>query len=100
AMGAQMVNAMGGAMGGAAGAAGSMQGGSPPPVPGAGPMFHVAVGQNQAGPYDVAALQQQVASGQLTRASLVWKQGMAQWTKAGDVAELAPLFANVPPPLP
>jgi hypothetical protein len=30
----------------------------------------------------------------------VWKAGMAQWAKAGDVPELASLFANVPPPVP
>jgi len=63
-------------------------------------MFHVAVGQSQTGPFDMAALQGQVASGQFTRASLVWKTGMAQWSKAGDVPELAALFASVPPPVP
>ncbi len=89
AMGAQMVNTMTGAAGGAA----------PPPIPGAS-TFHVAVGQSRTGPFDLAALQQQAASGQLTRDSLVWTAGMAQWTKAGDVPALAPLFANVPPPLP
>ena len=31
---------------------------------------------------------------------LVWKDGMAQWTKAGEVGELAGLFKAVPPPLP
>jgi hypothetical protein len=30
----------------------------------------------------------------------VWKTGMAGWVKAGDVAELASLFASVPPPVP
>jgi hypothetical protein len=45
-------------------------------------------------------LQRQAQSGQLTRATLVWTQGMAKWTAAGDVAELTPLFANLPPPLP
>jgi hypothetical protein len=30
----------------------------------------------------------------------VWKTGMAQWVKAGEVPELAPLFAAVPPPVP
>ena len=58
--------------------------------------FHVAVNGQQAGPFDLAALQQQAAGGQLTRASLVWKAGMAQWAKAGEVPELAPLFAGVP----
>jgi hypothetical protein len=89
-MGAQMM----GNMAGAASAAGT-----PPPVPSAA-AFHVAVGQSQAGPFDLGALRQQVASGQLTRSSLVWKNGMAQWAKAGDVAELASLFADVPPPVP
>jgi membrane protease subunit (stomatin/prohibitin family) len=89
AMGAQMVNAMGGLGGGAA----------PPPIPAAAG-FHVAVNGQQTGPFDLAALQQQAASGGLTRASLVWRAGMAQWAKAGEVPELAPLFANVPPPVP
>ena len=87
AMGAQMMNAMG------AGAT------TPPPLPGAAG-FHVAINGQQAGPFDMAALQQQVAGGQLTRASLVWKAGMAQWVQAGEVPELAALFANVPPPVP
>jgi GYF domain 2 len=30
----------------------------------------------------------------------VWKAGMAQWVKAGEVPELGALFANVPPPVP
>ena len=47
----------------------------------------------------MATLQQQAASGQLTRATLVWKAGMAQWAKAGEVPELAQVFANVPPPI-
>ena len=94
AMGAQMVNAMTGAAAATSGA-----GAMPPPIPAA-VAFHVAVGQNQTGPFDLSALQGQVASGQLTRASLVWKAGMAQWTKAGEVPELQPLFAAVPPPVP
>jgi len=88
AMGAQMMGAM---AGGAAA--------TPPPVPGAA-AFHVAVGSSQTGPFDLAVLRQQAAAGKLTRDSLVWRNGMAQWAKAGDVPELAPLFAEVPPPLP
>lgn len=94
AMGAQMANAMGGAFGGAAAG-----GATPPPIPGAAG-FHVAVNGQQTGPFDMNALGQAVANGQVTRASLVWKAGMAQWLKAGDVPELAALFANTPPPVP
>jgi membrane protease subunit (stomatin/prohibitin family) len=93
AMGAQMVNAMG--MGGAAAQSSS----APPPIPGAA-AFHIAVNGQQTGPFDLAALQGQANSGQLKRDSLVWKAGMAQWLKAGDVPELSSLFGNVPPPVP
>jgi membrane protease subunit (stomatin/prohibitin family) len=92
AMGAQMMNTMSGMVG-------ATSGHVPPPAPGAA-VFHIAVGQNQSGPFDMNALQQQVASGTLNRNTLVWTAGMAQWVKAGEVPELLPLFANAPPPIP
>ena len=93
AMGAQMMNNMQGA------AAAAPAGAVPPPIPGAA-LYHVAQGQAQTGPFDMAALQQQVAAGTINRNTLVWKAGMAAWAKAGDLPDLAPLFSNVPPPLP
>jgi membrane protease subunit (stomatin/prohibitin family) len=93
AMGAQMMNNMGGMSSGGGQSAG------PPPIPG-GSMFHVAVGQSQTGPFDLSALSQQASAGQLTRDTLVWKNGMAQWSKASEVQELANLFSNLPPPIP
>ena len=36
----------------------------------------------------------------VTPDTLVWCEGMAGWTKAADVAELAPLFAPPAPPMP
>lgn len=36
----------------------------------------------------------------VTRETLVWCEGMADWAKAGDVPELASLFAVMPPPMP
>ncbi len=62
--------------------------------------FYAAIGGQQAGPFDVGTLQQQIQAGKITRDTLVWKAGMAAWTKAGDVADLASLFAATPPPLP
>ena len=56
-------------------------------------------GQNY-GPYNMQQLQQMVQSGQLTRQTYVWKQGMASWEMAGNVQELASLFGSVPPPPP
>jgi hypothetical protein len=52
------------------------------------------------GPYDMATLRGMVASGALTRASHVWTQGAAGWTRAGETPALAGLFADVPPPPP
>jgi membrane protease subunit (stomatin/prohibitin family) len=71
----------------------------PPPLPQA-VSFHVAIGGQQAGPYDLNTLKQYLQSGQINRDTLVWKQGMANWTAAGQVPELSSLFAATPPPLP
>jgi membrane protease subunit (stomatin/prohibitin family) len=104
AMGGAMAGQMGGAM--AAGAAGMGPAGGgiggnavPPPLPSA-VAFHVAINGQQAGPFDMMALQAQATGGNLKRDSLVWKAGMAQWAAASTVPELAALFANVPPPVP
>ncbi len=71
---------------------------APPPLPRASTYF-AAIDNQQAGPFDVNALRQQVGAGAVTRETLVWNQGMANWTAAGEVSELASLFA-APPPLP
>jgi membrane protease subunit (stomatin/prohibitin family) len=72
---------------------------TPPPVPGTVTYF-VAVNGQQTGPFDTQTLASQASLGRLTPQTLVWTQGMAQWTPAGQVEALAPIFANVPPPLP
>jgi len=89
-MGFAMANQMGQAMAG---------GQQPPPVPGAATFF-VAVEGRQTGPFDMNALRQQAAAGTLTGETLVWRQGMAQWTPAARVAALAGLFGQTPPPIP
>ena len=97
AMGGAMAGQMGAAMN--AGAAGMGASAAPPPLPAA-MAFHVAINGQQAGPFDMMALQAQASSGGLKRDSLVWKAGMAQWSKAGEVPELAALFTSMPPPIP
>ncbi|MCC5874673.1 MAG: SPFH domain-containing protein [Candidatus Sumerlaeia bacterium] len=72
--------------------------GAPPPLPK--PEWFAAIGGQQAGPFDLNGLREHVNGGKLTRDTLVWKQGMASWTRAEEVAELSPLFAAAPPPLP
>ena len=69
----------------------------PPPVPTN--AYHVAVNGQAAGPFDIATLTTMAANGSLTKDSLVWKQGMTEWTAAGNVADIASVFgvAGMPP---
>ena len=100
--------AVGGAVGqNIAGAMNNMMGGInqqttpgavPPPIPVV--AYHVAVNGQATGPFDISVLAQMATAGQLTTDSLVWKNGMAQWAKAGTVDELKNLFANIMPPIP
>jgi hypothetical protein len=71
----------------------------PPPIPGV-RRYHVAVGGKPTGPFAPDELRSKALRGELDRASLVWAEGMAQWAPAGEVEELRPLFAAVPPPVP
>lgn len=70
---------------------------TPPPIPTA--AYHIAVDGQATGPYDLRVLQQMAAIGQLKTDSLVWKTGMAAWTKAGETDELKRLFAPPVPPV-
>ncbi len=72
---------------------------APPPMP-AQSAYFVAVNGQQSGPFDMNTLSTMVANGQLTKDSLVWKQGMPSWAAAGTVQELSALFGAVPPPMP
>lgn len=78
--------------------------GQPMQVPQAPPppsvQYNISVNGQTFGPYTFQQMQQMAQSGQLTANSYVWKQGMANWDMAGNVAELATLFGAVPPPPP
>jgi len=67
----------------------------PPPIPTV--AYHVAINGQAAGPFDMATLKQMVADGQLTASTLVWKNGMVQWTQVVAVPELQMLVSSVPP---
>ena len=94
-MGFSMANQMGQAMAG--GQAGQNAGAeTPPPLP----AFYVAIDGKQTGPFTIDALKQKAAAGEITRETLVWRSGMKEWTAAGQVAEFAAVFIDVPPPIP
>lgn len=74
--------------------------GAPPPLPQA-VTFHAAINGTQQGPFDQNALRGLAGQGQVNPSTLVWRAGMAGWTAAGQVPELAAIFQPVgPPPLP
>lgn len=60
-------------------------------------VYYVAVNGQSTGPFDMAILKQMAANGQLTADSLVWRNGMTQWEKAGMIDELNGVFINMPP---
>jgi membrane protease subunit (stomatin/prohibitin family) len=77
-----------------AGAAGQSARGaaaSPPPLP-ASVGFFVGIDGKAQGPFDAAALAQRVKDGVLRADTLVWREGMAAWTAAAQVADVAALF--------
>lgn len=94
-----------GQMGGAPQMPGQKGMGGAPQMPGMGAavpqvQYYIGINGQQYGPCDWNKLQQLVQQGQLTQQSYVWKNGMAQWEFAGNVAELAPLFQVTAPQMP
>ncbi|MCS7005488.1 MAG: SPFH domain-containing protein [Cytophagales bacterium] len=72
---------------------------TPPPIPPT-VQFFVALHGQQSGPYSLEVLSNMAKQGTINGQTLVWKQGMSNWTPAHQVPDLTPIFASVPPPLP
>ncbi len=94
-VGQNIAGAMGNAMSGMHQAT---PGAVPPPIPVT--LYHVAVNGQATGPYDINTLAGMIASGQLTASTLVWKSGMAAWSRADTMDDLRGLFGAGMPPVP
>ena len=57
--------------------------------------FYLAIDGQQQGPYSAVELGQKAADGLLTRDTLVWADGMADWMAAERVPDVAARFAAV-----
>lgn len=68
----------------------------PPPIV---IVYHVLINNTQY-QYDLPTIGQYIQGGQITRNTLVWKSGMAQWIKASDCPDLQGFFGATPPPPP
>ena len=72
----------------------------PPPMPQAVQYFYASNGQ-QNGPVTFEQLRTLFANRTVNKDTLVWKQGMQNWTSLQEVEELkAFLGGNTPPPIP
>lgn len=71
---------------------------TPPPLSNV--QYHVAVNDQAIGPFDLNILSQMVVQGTLTKDTLVWTQGMANWAQAGTIDESKHLFQNAVLPIP
>jgi len=70
------------------GATPATQSNEPPPLPG--DAWYYAAGNERHGPVSASALRAQTG---ITSDTLVWRRGMAEWTPAGAVPELATILA-------
>jgi len=77
---------------------GAMAGAAPPPLA---TSWHIAVNGQSQGPFAHDQLLTAIAAGQISPATLVWTSGMAAWSPASQVPQLATAFGPpLPPPLP
>ena len=76
----------------------AVPGSVPPPIPTV--AYYVAVNGQATGPFEISVLAQMITAGQLASDSLVWKNGMAEWEKAGSIDDLKDLFNKKIPPIP
>jgi len=60
--------------------------------------YYYSDGKQQIGPLS----KEEIQSKGIAKDTLVWSEGLTEWTKASEVAELVDLFPNIPtpPPLP
>lgn len=73
----------------------------PPPLPGDVKVdYYVAMDGEQKGPFTAKVIREMIKDRLIIADSLMWKKGLENWKKAGDMEELKDAFDSVPPPLP
>ena len=73
---------------------------TPPPM--SQTIYFMVLQNGQYAQYDINGLKNNITQGLLTRETLIWKQGLPNWVKAAEVAEVNALFNGgvVPPEMP
>lgn len=73
---------------------------STPPPPPSGVQYFVLINNQQNGPHNLESMKLLIGQNQINRDTLVWKQGMSDWTNIMDQDDLNILFSSSPPPPP
>ena len=55
-------------------------------------MYHMNVNNVNYGPYSVKQMSGMISTGQFTKETMVWCEGMPQWDCAMNISELNQLF--------
>ena len=73
---------------------------TPPPV--SQTIYFMALQNGQYAQYDINGLKNNITQGILTKDTLIWKQGLPNWVKAAEIAEVNALFGGeiIPPSMP
>lgn len=61
-------------------------------------MWYFESNGTQQGPEETAQIQQRLSSGELSGATLVWREGMGDWTPLSQIPEFSPTAAVAPQP--
>jgi len=72
---------------------------NPPPIPSSS-LWWVAINGQKNGPHSLEALSTLFQQKNLNGETLVWKQGMDNWSAAKSRPELSSLLNQTPPPIP
>lgn len=71
---------------------------TPPPLQTA--QYFIGVNGQQQGPLDFDTVKNLITTHQIDENVLIWKRGMANWSRIGDVSDFNDILNNCPPPLP
>lgn len=63
-------------------------------------IYYVGINGVKTGPFNLLTIIGQITAGSISRETLLWKQGMTAWGKAGSFDELNKPLQASPPPLP
>ena len=65
---------------------------TPPPVQGAGIQLYAVIDNSQAGPFTEQEFTTLIQKGMISKDTLVWKPGLANWMPASQVPEVSKLL--------